>query len=144
MPEGAEAQPPALKAVVTIRSTDDLYADDIHYIFGALRPGDQRREDAGSLVFEIAPLDADLDIAGDASVTLAVEVNKPVAQISARLWMPHSPHGSIVPAFVGTQRKMSTLHAPRSDLMYRVENVTLSAHRQPGRPFVPVRLAYAA
>lgn len=144
MPEGAEAQPPALKAVVTIRSTDDLYADDIHYIFGALRPGDQRREDAGSLVFEIAPLDADLDIAGDASVTLAVEVNKPVAQISARLWMPHSPHGSIVPTFGGTQRKMSTLHAPRPDMMYQVKDVTLSAHRRPGPPFVPVRLAYAA
>ncbi len=32
----AELQPPALKAVITIASTDDRYADDVHYEGGAL------------------------------------------------------------------------------------------------------------
>jgi len=49
------------------------------------QPGDQRRDDAGSLVFETAPLAADMDIAGDAVLTLAVQVDRPVAQVAARL-----------------------------------------------------------
>ncbi|PWE33895.1 peptidase S15 [Maritimibacter sp. 55A14] len=49
------------------------------------QPGDQRRDDAGSLVFETAPLDADLDIAGDARLRLAIRSDRPVAQIAARL-----------------------------------------------------------
>ena len=57
------------------------------------QPGDQRRDDAGSLVFETAPLDADLDIAGDARLTVALQVDRPVAQIAARL-VDVAPDGS--------------------------------------------------
>ncbi|EPX85697.1 CocE/NonD family hydrolase [Salipiger mucosus] len=49
------------------------------------QPGDQRREDAGSLTFDTAPLEADLEIAGDARLTLTVKVDRPVAQVAARL-----------------------------------------------------------
>ena len=49
------------------------------------QPGDQRREDSGSLVFESEPLAEDLEIAGEARVTLAVQVDRPVAQVAARL-----------------------------------------------------------
>lgn len=57
------------------------------------QPGDQRRDDAGSLVFETAPLDVNLDIAGDARLTLALQVDRPVAQIAARL-VDVAPDGS--------------------------------------------------
>ncbi|MGY9049885.1 MAG: CocE/NonD family hydrolase, partial [Rhodobacterales bacterium] len=42
------------------------------------QPGDQRREDAGSLVFDTAPLKADMNIAGDARLTLTLQVDQPV------------------------------------------------------------------
>ncbi len=49
------------------------------------QPVDQRRDDAGSLVFETAPLEAPLDIAGDANLELAVSADRPVAQVAVRL-----------------------------------------------------------
>ncbi|QQA44318.1 CocE/NonD family hydrolase [Pelagovum pacificum] len=57
------------------------------------QPGDQRREDAGSLVFETAPLTEDTHIAGDATVTLTFQVDRPVAQVAARL-MDVAPDGA--------------------------------------------------
>src|SRR5262249_56299561 len=35
---GAAGRPPALKAIVTLCSTDDRYRDDVHYMGGALLP----------------------------------------------------------------------------------------------------------
>ncbi len=55
------------------------------YAHAGDQPGDQRREDAGSLVFDTAPLEADLDIAGDACLILTLQVDRPVAQVAARL-----------------------------------------------------------
>lgn len=49
------------------------------------QPVDQRRDDAGSLVFETAPLEAALEIAGDARLELTFTVDQPVAQVAARL-----------------------------------------------------------
>jgi hypothetical protein len=49
------------------------------------QPGDQRADDAMSLCFETAPLDAALDIAGAASLDAEVEVDRPAAQLVARL-----------------------------------------------------------
>ncbi|MDF0599374.1 CocE/NonD family hydrolase [Psychromarinibacter sp. C21-152] len=49
------------------------------------QPGDQRRDDAGSLVFETAPLEDDIHIVGDARLRLRCRVDRPVAQIAARL-----------------------------------------------------------
>ena len=49
------------------------------------QPGDQRRDDAGSLVFETEPLERDIEIAGDARLKLAFQADRPVAQVVARL-----------------------------------------------------------
>lgn len=56
------------------------------------QPGDQRREDAGSLVFETAPLATAMAIAGDARLTLTFRVDRPVAQAAVRL-MDVAPDG---------------------------------------------------
>jgi putative CocE/NonD family hydrolase len=48
-------------------------------------PVDQRREDAGSLCFDTAPVSEPLESAGDANVHLKVSVDRPVAQLAARL-----------------------------------------------------------
>jgi uncharacterized protein len=49
------------------------------------QPVDQRRDDAGSLVFQTDPLKADLHLVGDARLRLRCSVDRPVAQIAARL-----------------------------------------------------------
>ena len=49
------------------------------------QPGDQRRDDSCSLVFETAPLDDDVAIAGDTRLRLAFRVDQPAAQVAARL-----------------------------------------------------------
>lgn len=49
------------------------------------QPVDQRRDDAGSLVFETEPLEQPLEVVGDACVELSFSVDRPVAQIAARL-----------------------------------------------------------
>jgi hypothetical protein len=48
-------------------------------------PGDQRFDDAGSLVFDTAPLSAQIDILGAQVLELDFAVDKPVAQLCARL-----------------------------------------------------------
>ena len=48
-------------------------------------PVDQRAEDAGSLCFETAPLETPLEMAGDAQLHLRVSVDRPVAQLAARI-----------------------------------------------------------
>ncbi|MFW5654606.1 MAG: CocE/NonD family hydrolase [Roseicyclus sp.] len=48
-------------------------------------PVDQRREDAGSLCFDTAPMTEAMEFAGDANVHLRVSVDRPVAQLAARL-----------------------------------------------------------
>jgi putative CocE/NonD family hydrolase len=48
-------------------------------------PLDQRRDDAGSLTFETAPLEVPLEMVGDAKVVLELSVDRPVAQVIARL-----------------------------------------------------------
>ncbi len=49
------------------------------------QPGDQRAEDAGSLVFETPPLSDPLEILGEAVLDLDLESDRPVAMIAARL-----------------------------------------------------------
>lgn len=49
------------------------------------QPVDQRRDDAGSLTFETAPLETPLEIAGDANLELSFSVDQPVAQVAVRL-----------------------------------------------------------
>ena len=57
----AALKPPALKAIVTSCSTDDRYADDMHYMGGALL-NDQL--DWGTTFFSILPLPGDPEIMG--------------------------------------------------------------------------------
>ena len=49
------------------------------------QPVDQRADDAGSLVFETAPLEDPIEIAGDAALELTFESDKPVAMVAVRL-----------------------------------------------------------
>ena len=49
------------------------------------QPADQRFEDSGSLVFDTDPLEEPLEIAGDVNLDLTFEVDRPVAQVAARL-----------------------------------------------------------
>ncbi len=49
------------------------------------QPVDQRRDDAGSLVFETAPLSNPLEIAGDAALEMTFAVDRPAAQVAVRL-----------------------------------------------------------
>ena len=48
-------------------------------------PGDQRRDDGGSLVFDSLPLSADEDIVGQPMLNLTFSADKPVTQIAVRL-----------------------------------------------------------
>ena len=48
-------------------------------------PGDQRPDDALSLCFDSAPLDHRLEILGQARLELDCTVDRPVAQLAARL-----------------------------------------------------------
>ncbi|MFW5921534.1 MAG: CocE/NonD family hydrolase, partial [Polyangiales bacterium] len=48
-------------------------------------PGDQRPEDGGSLVFETALLEEPLDVVGAPAAVLDLSVDRPVAQVAARL-----------------------------------------------------------
>ncbi|MGN6551898.1 MAG: CocE/NonD family hydrolase [Pararhizobium sp.] len=58
------------------------------------QPVDQRGDDAGSLVYETAPLSAALEIAGDTTLDLAFESDRPVAMVAVRL-SDVSPEGSV-------------------------------------------------
>lgn len=57
------------------------------------QPGDQRRDDAGSLTFETAPLTEDRHMIGDANLFLTFSVDRPVAQVAVRL-MDVAPCGA--------------------------------------------------
>ena len=53
----AALRPPQLKAIVTLYSTDDRYADDCHYAGGCLLGGDMPKWAAWMLAFNVRPPD---------------------------------------------------------------------------------------
>ncbi|AGM40872.1 Cocaine esterase-like protein [Spiribacter salinus M19-40] len=55
------------------------------YSAGPDLPYDQREEDGGALVFETDPLDAPMELLGAPELTLRCRVDRPVAQVAARL-----------------------------------------------------------
>ncbi|WP_324752013.1 CocE/NonD family hydrolase [Roseovarius sp. Pro17] len=57
------------------------------------QPGDQGTDDAASVTFETAPLDADFEIAGDGTLDITFTCDQPVALIAARL-VDVAPDGS--------------------------------------------------
>jgi hypothetical protein len=65
--------------------------------FGAApdQAGDQRDDDARSLVFETPPLDGRIEMLGAAIVTLDIECDKPLANLAVRLCDVHPDGGSL-------------------------------------------------
>jgi uncharacterized protein len=57
------------------------------------QPDDQRRDDAGSLIFETEPLEAPIHIAGDPKLALTFSADSPVGQVAIRL-IDVSPEGA--------------------------------------------------
>lgn len=89
---GLSLEPPSVSAVLTHQSPADVgMASGKWCGYGAPgdAPVDQRREDAGSLCFEIEVPEEGLTFAGDANVHLRLSVDRPVAQIAARLVDAH-------------------------------------------------------
>jgi len=75
--------------------------------------GDQTRDDEGSLVFETAPLGADMDLVGQAVLELEFTSDKPVALLAARL-NDVQPDGSV------------------SRMTYALQNLThIASHESP-------------
>ncbi len=83
---------PADDATLTHRSPADLGMASGKWC-GYSTPGDapvdQRREDAGSLCFDIEAPEGGIAFAGDAAVHLRVSVDRPVAQLAARICDVH-------------------------------------------------------
>jgi uncharacterized protein len=69
---------------------------------GADQAGDQRTDDARSLVFETSPLDETIEILGAAVVTLEIASDRPVANIAVRLCDVH-PSGESLRVSFGVQ-----------------------------------------
>jgi uncharacterized protein len=62
---------------------------------GADQAGDQREDDARSLLFESAPLDAPIEILGAATVILDIACDKPLANLAIRLCDVHPSGASL-------------------------------------------------
>jgi hypothetical protein len=72
----------------TVASPQTTGADAGEYCIiwlGPEFPGDQRRDDAGSVTFDSAPLARDIDIVGATAVQLKLSSDKPLANIAVRL-----------------------------------------------------------
>ena len=81
-----QARGPATRR--TLASPQTTGADSGEYCIiwlGPEFPGDQRRDDAGSLIFDSAPLTANADRMGAAVLHLKFSVDKPVANVAVRL-----------------------------------------------------------
>ena len=81
-----QARGPATRR--TLASPQTTGADSGEYCIiwlGPEFPGDQRRDDAGSLTFDSAPLTADTDLMGAAVLHLKFSADKPVANVAVRL-----------------------------------------------------------
>tara|TARA_B110000908_G_scaffold7383_1_gene9194 strand:- start:5299 stop:7293 length:1995 start_codon:yes stop_codon:yes gene_type:complete len=92
--DGLTDEPATIDANVI--SPQDCGADSGEYCaiwLGPEMPGDQRRDDALSVIWDGNTLDSDLVITGAPEITLCVSSDKPVAQLAARLNHIH-PDGS--------------------------------------------------
>ena len=78
-PRPARVQVPGLVTIggcIPLLSPNDMAANG---------PTEQSRDDALSLIFETAPLAADIEIAGNPVLEVRVEANRPIAKLAARL-----------------------------------------------------------
>jgi putative CocE/NonD family hydrolase len=79
---------PGKESALTVSSPQDIGLDGGDYCImfnGSGFPGDQARDDAGSLVFDSPTLVTDMDIVGQPAVELDFTVDRPVAFIALRL-----------------------------------------------------------
>ncbi len=87
-PMGLGARPPSGERAHTVSSPQSTGGEGGEYCamwLGPEWPGDQRRDDAGSLVFDTLPLAERTEILGAPVVRLELEVDRPRAFIAARL-----------------------------------------------------------
>ncbi|WP_213993494.1 CocE/NonD family hydrolase [Sodalis sp. dw_96] len=82
----AALRPPALKAIVTACSTDDRYADDMHYMGGVLLNDNLQY---GATLFTWTPTPPDPDIVGDRWKEMWLERLNAMDQPPAGRWMAH-------------------------------------------------------
>ncbi len=82
----AALRPPALKAIVTACSTDDRFADDMHYMGGALLNDNLQY---GATLFTWTPTPPDPAIVGDRWRAMWLERLQAMDQPPAARWMRH-------------------------------------------------------
>ncbi|WP_413742005.1 CocE/NonD family hydrolase [Sodalis sp. RH15] len=82
----AALRPPALKAIVTACSTDDRYADDMHYMGGVLLNDNLQY---GSTLFTWTPTPPDPDIVGDKWKSMWLQRLNAMELPPASRWMAH-------------------------------------------------------
>ena len=93
----AARRPPALKAIVTICSTDDRYADDVHYMGGTLLTARTR---LGLVLFGVMCLPPDPTLVGESWRAMWLERLQNVP-LFFELWLQHQrcdaywKHGSV-------------------------------------------------
>ncbi|WP_218586264.1 CocE/NonD family hydrolase [Acerihabitans arboris] len=83
----AALRPPALKAIVTACSTDDRYADDMHYMGGVLLNDNLQY---GATLFTWTPTPPDPDIVGDGWRDIWLERLQAMDQPPPARWMRHA------------------------------------------------------
>jgi len=83
------AAPLTVRAVCSQQTVGKCSGDWVPFGLGHDQAGDQREDDARSLVFETPPLDGPIEILGAAIVTLDVASDKPIANLVVRLCDVH-------------------------------------------------------
>ena len=94
----AARRPPALKAIVTICSTDDRYADDVHYMGGTLLAADGL--EWGSFFFGSMCLPPDPLLVGDRWRAMWLERLENVP-LFFELWLQHQRRDCLLEAWIG-------------------------------------------
>ncbi len=101
----AARQPPALKAIITLCSTDDRYADDIHFMGGALLTDNLRW---GSTFFAQATRPPDPELVGEAWRAMWLDRLRDLPLFAAE-WLRHQrrddfwQHGSVCENYAAIQ-----------------------------------------
>jgi putative CocE/NonD family hydrolase len=95
----AERAPLAARAVCSSQTVGKDSGSWCPFGRGADQAGDQRADDAHSLVFETPPLDEAIEILGAAILTLEVASDRPIANLAARLCNVHPSAESLRVSF---------------------------------------------
>ena len=96
---GAERAPLAARAVCSPQTVGKHAGSWCPFGRGADQAGDQREDDARSLVFETPPLDETIEILGAPVVTLEIASDRPIANLVVRLCDVHPDGESLRVSF---------------------------------------------